>query len=309
MSKPFQDETLLARWLSGELSAAEQAELEAHADFPAWKAIAEEVSEWQPDLPPSSQTFEQLKAKRPPARVKQLGRRRMFIWGVAASVLLLIGLGWWWNQRPLNYQTALQEQQLIDLPDGSVVRLNAESEMQFQQGQERSVQLAGEAWFNVAPGIPFAVQTANGKVSVLGTSFNVYVREDVLEVHCWTGRVAVRDEVAKFERILTQGQAVRLRAHEEDLSWTFDEPLNEPASQQSSFEQVPLSRVMGELVRQYDITFIFSSADIPTEERYTGYFPHGNLLEALRTVFQPMGVEAKVGRGKAIILELKKNEE
>lgn len=309
MSKPFQDDTLLARWLSGELSAAEQAELEAHADFPALKAIAEEVEDWEPNLPSSETTFEQLKAKRPQATVKKLGRRRSLIWGAAASILVLIGFGWWWTQRPLNFQTALQEQQRIDLPDGSVVRLNAESEMQFKQGQERTVQLAGEAWFNVAPGIPFAVQTTIGEVRVLGTSFNVYVREDVLEVHCWTGRVEVRDELANFERILTKGQAVRLRSHQEDLSWTFDEPLNEPAARQSSFEQVPLSRVMDELVRQYDITFIFSSADIPTEERYTGYFPHGNLLEALRTVFQPMGVEAKVGRGKAIILELKKNGE
>jgi ferric-dicitrate binding protein FerR (iron transport regulator) len=310
MSKPFQDETLLARWLSGELSAAEQAELEAHADFPAWKAIVEEVAELEPDLPPVSSNFEQLQAKLPLASVRQMGRRRLLIWGAAASVLLLVGLNWWWQQQPLNFQTALQEQQRIDLPDGSVVRLNAESQLQFKQGRERIAQLSGEAWFKVASGIPFRVQTTKGDVRVLGTSFNVYVRDDILEVRCWTGRVEVQDELANFTRVLTKGQAVRLRAHEEELSWTFDDPLQEqPLAQQSSFEQVPLSRVMAELVRQYDITFIFSSSEIPTEDRYTGYFPHGNLLEALQTVFDPMGVEAKVGRGKAIILEMKKKEE
>ena len=37
----FHDDTLLARWLSGEITEAEQEELRRHPDFPAFRRIVE----------------------------------------------------------------------------------------------------------------------------------------------------------------------------------------------------------------------------------------------------------------------------
>ena len=58
------------------------------------------------------------------------------------------------------------------LPDGSAVSLSPNSKMEFgSDADSRDVNLNGEAFFEVKKGVPFTVNTANGNVSVLGTSF------------------------------------------------------------------------------------------------------------------------------------------
>jgi transmembrane sensor len=69
------------------------------------------------------------------------------------------------------------EKSLITLPDGSKVKLNSESHLEYYSDFEndRSVQLIGEAFFEVVKDTlrPFYVKTGDLRVRVLGTSFNV----------------------------------------------------------------------------------------------------------------------------------------
>lgn len=86
----------------------------------------------------------------------------------------------------------------VALPDGSVVWLNAASKLTFPfafTGPERKVTIHGEAFFEVAPdpGHPFIVETPNGRVEVLGTSFNVNSYDSSkVKVSLLTGAVQVR---------------------------------------------------------------------------------------------------------------------
>ncbi len=71
----------------------------------------------------------------------------------------------------------------LTLPDGSVVRLNSGSTLEypsFFDGDERRVSLKGEAYFDVAHDQehPFIVSTYASDVCVHGTSFNVLAREE-----------------------------------------------------------------------------------------------------------------------------------
>ena len=66
----------------------------------------------------------------------------------------------------------------MTLADGTRVWLNSESELHFPLqfgGEERKVQLTGEAYFEVAKDAahPFVVEVCDSKIQVLGTGFNV----------------------------------------------------------------------------------------------------------------------------------------
>lgn len=66
----------------------------------------------------------------------------------------------------------------VNLPDGTKVWLNAESSLSYPEyfsGSLRKVKLSGEAYFEVVrnSNVPFEVETMDGRLRVLGTSFNV----------------------------------------------------------------------------------------------------------------------------------------
>jgi len=82
----------------------------------------------------------------------------------------------------------------IKLEDGTIVTLNANSRLQyFKQlaADKRQVKLEGEAFFEVTknPARPFIIEAGQGKVKVLGTSFNVNTDSSKVEVVVKTGKV------------------------------------------------------------------------------------------------------------------------
>jgi transmembrane sensor len=89
------------------------------------------------------------------------------------------------SDRQIEYQTGFGETRSITLSDSSVVILNANSRISMSGDMEnqssREIQLEGEAYFSVVhkkDNKPFRVNTPGGvAVEVLGTSFNVYHRE------------------------------------------------------------------------------------------------------------------------------------
>lgn len=143
---------------------------------------------------------------------------RPYWYQVAAAVLILLGIGWWFNveygnPKPVRaYQEILDQvksplrvlkntterPRFISLPDSSTVVLQPKSELtfptQFEPGK-RDVFLVGEAFFEVAknPAHPFYVYAGKLVTKVVGTSFKVsaYPNEDDVKVVVKTGRVAV----------------------------------------------------------------------------------------------------------------------
>lgn len=86
----------------------------------------------------------------------------------------------------------------LELPDGTQVWLNADSKLtygrEFGRGN-REVQLVGEAFFDVAHNkkVPFYIQTANFRIKVTGTAFNVraYPNEKLSETSLLRGKVEI----------------------------------------------------------------------------------------------------------------------
>lgn len=87
----------------------------------------------------------------------------------------------------------------LTLPDGSRVWLNNVSSLRYPTaflGKDRTVELAGEAYFEIAKDAtrPFIVKVKDEAVEVLGTSFNImaYSEEGGTQTTLLTGAVAVK---------------------------------------------------------------------------------------------------------------------
>ncbi len=81
------------------------------------------------------------------------------------------------------------------LPDGSLITLNAESQIAYRSSfgsKHRAVKLQGEAYFDVEKSdVPFIIQAGEATVKVVGTEFNVRARNDQIEVAVNEGIVKV----------------------------------------------------------------------------------------------------------------------
>ena len=84
----------------------------------------------------------------------------------------------------------------VELPDGSLVWLNAASSLHFPTafiGKERRVEIIGEAYFEIAKNtaMPFIVSANGAEVQVLGTHFNLmaYGDEDALKTTLLEGSI------------------------------------------------------------------------------------------------------------------------
>ena len=157
-----------------------------------------------------------------------------YYWGIAASLLLLIGFILYQGILPktlgneeIVYSTGYGERFEIELNDGSLITLNANSEIRWSEDWEkqrnRKVILVGEAFFEVEKqdGIPFTVHTNDVAVEVLGTSFNIDSRKDQTDVYLEEGKInlkllSVGDKENEIERdiIMKPGDQIKYSARE-----------------------------------------------------------------------------------------------
>lgn len=138
-------------------------------------------------------------------------RARHAWWGyagkIAASLLLLAGIGaammaggaadGLFGPARAVYQTAVGENRLIRLDDGSIIELNTASRVTVRMtDKRRAIALErGEAYFVVAKDAarPFVVATDDAFVRALGTEFNVKAVDQRLAVTVIEGEVMVGD--------------------------------------------------------------------------------------------------------------------
>ncbi|MBX7123339.1 MAG: FecR domain-containing protein [Opitutaceae bacterium] len=99
------------------------------------------------------------------------------------------------------FATAAGASQTVQLPDGSVLRLNTDSAVVADYtAKERRIHLTrGEAFFSVAknPQRPFWVDAGTISVRAVGTEFNVRFRPESIEVLVKEGKVSVNPSPVK----------------------------------------------------------------------------------------------------------------
>lgn len=261
------------------------------------------------ELPEFKQSEDQIWAKidelTPESETKSITWNNWYSIAAVVSLLLaatFIFLNFSDNGAELQFQTALGESKELLLPDGSKVTLNAESSISYSEDWNRELILKGEAFFEVTKGEKFTVQTANGNISVLGTSFNVYSRKSDLLVDCKTGKVRVEIPTLNFDEILTPGKSV---VKEKDSTKSKKIDTNSIASWRSEeiyFDNRPFSDVLDEIRRQYNVTI---EAKGVKNRYFTGYFVKSDLDNALQMVCEPLNLAFEVQGNSKVTITMK----
>lgn len=224
---------------------------------------------------------------------------------LAAVLLLIFGL---WRVIYNSGRTSISSERGVQidytLSDGSVVKLNSDSKISFSKmdfTKNRQVELTGEAFFEVKKGNSFRVVASNGTVSVLGTNFNVFSRDNIFKVACYSGKVIVNS--GKSSVTLDPGERAELGTEElvkfQDEKTKF---ITGWINGEFYFENTPLNLVFDEIERQYNVKFV--GKDI-NEEYFTGSFVNKDLKTTLEIVCIPMGLEYEIRNNSKISVSKK----
>jgi transmembrane sensor len=215
------------------------------------------------------------------------------IFAVAASVLLVAGVFSFLRFFTQKISSPAGQHYTVNLPDGSTVELNAGSTVAYHPywyANSRDLQLEGEAFFEVEKGKQFSVESTLGKTIVLGTSFNIYSREDAYGVSCVSGTVKVVSD-SNEEAILSPGLHAEIgKSGDIIVSKTQESSTNlEWRNNMFKFTAAKLSEVIAEIERQYNVVIYTDS--LP-DLYYTGYFSKDkNIDEVLILVGKPFGIK------------------
>ncbi|MEM9260035.1 MAG: FecR domain-containing protein [Bacteroidota bacterium] len=310
MSSPSANDTLLARWLSDDLSESEAVTVQEMPERKDYERLLAATQRLSPPAYDAQRELARFKANRKAAKTPTLHprprplMRRLYPWiGAAAAVALLVTAWLLWPTSVIahNGQTAEAE-----LPDGSSIRLNAGSTLDFENGKEkRLATLSGEGFFEVAKSdIPFVVQTELGTVTVVGTAFNVYQRDGELRVSCTEGQVRVNFTGQPAPYSLTPGNSVAISAAGEVNDGPTDtEETLDWLEGRSIFDDRPLEQVLAELERQFDLQ-ISRPAGLDLQQEYRANFSNENVDLALSSVFDSFNNLSYERKGKIVTLRL-----
>jgi transmembrane sensor len=311
----------LARYVSGESSAAEAAEIDrlASGDETRRRLIESIERRWRAsasvevfDVDRAWQRFSsQLHAPGENATRVIPMRGRAAVWSrwalpIAASVLITLGLAGLWRYREsqgmsrttrsavAEARTGIGEHKLVDLPDGSSAVLGARSalRMESQSGASaRVVHLEGEAIFSVRHDVsrPFRVVAGGVITEDVGTEFSVRAYPGEASV-----RVAVREGAVSVTRasspgtppvLLGRSDVAHVDADREPLvtSGVAVDRLFAWRDGELVFDDIPLSEVATELSRWYDVEVRFADPSLATRH-LTASFKSEPIEEVLRVI-------------------------
>ncbi len=289
-------EKYIKKWLDGSLSEYELREFSKTEDYKVLKKLDDALLQFKApayDVEHELARFNEARSSRAKGKTVFVSWMRPAL-KIAASVAVVFLVYLFISpDATTTIATGPAEKTTITLPDNSLVTLNAQSSLSYnekQWEQNRQVKLKGEAFFEVARGSRFDVSAENGTVSVLGTRFTVTDRDKYFEVICFEGLVAVQ---ASREQVkLSPGHMFRVIdgnvMTEADIQgsapgWLADE---------SSFKSVPYKYVLEELERQYGVDI--TTRNVNLNQLFTGRFTHKNLSLALKSISLPLNLQYKI---------------
>lgn len=110
-----------------------------------------------------------------------------------------------------------QQTMLVDLPDGSRVKLFRKSHIRYIKNftvNKRDIQLVGRAYFDVAadPRRPFSVIAIGTKTTALGTSFtiNTSFKNNAVQVALHSGKILISSVTNRFKRVFLNSPGQQL---------------------------------------------------------------------------------------------------
>ncbi len=221
-------------------------------------------------------------------------RNPIYRFALAASLLLCLSVTGLMRYYTTTVYNPAGQHLTFYLPDSSLIELNAQSQVSYHPYWfrfSRTVSLAGEAYFKVVSGNSFKVISKLGETIVLGTSFNIYSRNNNYRVTCFTGKVRVVSAEKQERLLLNPDEQAFIN---KDGFLRFVQEVNNQAvkawrDNMFVFTGSSVTDVLEEIERQYDIKIVFNADSGLT---YTGNFSKTLTgKEVLDLVCTPLGLK------------------
>ena len=305
---------LIARRLANEISDDELRELqdwieESKENELLYHRIADawHRARYEPVVKGQERVFNKISAQlglddrldRSSARKKRTEIRWMRMAAVFAIVLGVVGI---WNYlRPHSSREQIArlteevivrsnpegQKSSITLPDGTRVRLNSESYIEYSQDftEDRHVKLVGEAFFDVVRDTlhPFFVNSGGVMVRVLGTSFNVraFPFDESISVAVVTGKVLVEKKGSQQDVLLPE-EMVRIDHKTGVFKKTSYDPDEWLAWKDDilAFDKASFDEIIERLERWYGVEFVIKRS-VPIRDGFTGHYKNPSLKVVL----------------------------
>jgi len=240
------------------------------------------------------------------------------IWwlSAAAAVVIAVASGIWLyvKQKPAD-TLALQQpvtftfkdKQLVKLPDGSTVVLNAGSELTYTSDfavATRQVTLKGEGFFDVAhdPQHAFIVKAGTLTTTVLGTAFNINTTDSKTVVTVTRGKVEVADTKGHHET-LTPNQQVAATTTDNALE-KQDFTAKAATQWMEEFiilDDVTIADAAEILSNRYHVKFVLANKAVGSCKVHATFFNNESLETVLSLLGSLMHLEYKQGTDTIII--------
>lgn len=261
-------EVRIGRYLSGEMTGHERERFEQEmaqdqafkslvdSDKRLWQVpVSEDSGSWDVDAAWnrfSKRTEQALEKTQKPTR-------RIALWAIAASVVLLVGVyGLFFKSgSPVVYAYQESSSEPITLKDGSKIYLNKNAEVTVSPftKSKRKVELKGEAFFEVAgdPSRPFIVNCGETVTEVVGTSFNIRQSANETFILVTSGKVifSLADD-SQSAAALTAGEAAVYKNGKVDLIANPSPNIGAWRTNDLRFVKMPLSSVIEDISNYFD---------------------------------------------------------
>lgn len=209
------------------------------------------------------------------ARKKRSNRRIIAMISAAASIVIAVFVLrlMMTSPQPSEFITTANETEEIVLPDGSIVYLNENSSLTIDDKWEkgiREVALDGEGYFMVRSQVnrsgdktKFTVKTGGLDIEVLGTQFNVHIRDTMTSIALDEGSIKlikeqVEKEDSKKESFMVPGEVASFNKRSREIRIT-EKALTSADTywkpETIEFNQIKLSDAIAKMETVFGIPF------------------------------------------------------
>ncbi|HEY4289581.1 MAG TPA: FecR domain-containing protein [Puia sp.] len=222
------------------------------------------------------------------------------------------------NQQAVAYNTITTPrggQYQLALSDGSKVWLNASSSLHFPTtfgGKDRSVELTGEGYFEIArnTAMPFSISVNGVRVQVLGTHLNInaYHDERVVRTTLIEGAVKVESEgqavlLRPGQQAVAAGEKAVAGGAERSLKLDPEPDLEEVMAWKEgifNFKNLDIESIMRQISRWYDVEVVYEGGKKP-EGHFSGMISRNTPALTVLKMLEYGGVHFTIESKKIVI--------
>jgi len=230
---------------------------------------------------------------------KEVTFKPAYLLRIAAAVIILTTLTFtgkyivsnhFLSSKSVVATSSVEKNRVIELSDGSFITLNRDSKVSFPDkfnNRKRKVKLSGEAFFEISreTNRPFIIETGNGKVTVLGTSFNVITdnSKNEVEVLVESGKVLVVSKDGTRSLTIEPGELGVINNNTSSSMVNTDINYLAWNTEILIYEGTRLEDVFSDLQRTYNISVEVYNNDI-LNRQLTSKFENESAETIIRTI-------------------------